>query len=248
LVCALNQTLAQRLWPHQDPLGHQIDWPSYDRGQKQKSYFTVVGVVADRRVRLMEPPPEQMFVPSAQTPFPTAQLAVSGALPVERLYETLREAVAQENAALPVLQLHTESDQVRLTLWQPIAIADLAGLCGGLAALLAAIGLFGTLAQLIAERRHELGIRLALGAAPSQLINMVARDAVAAIAAGLLLGAGAGALALQGLRPWLYGVHIFDPLSWSAAAALLAAIALTGSYLAAARAASIPAAEALRCE
>ncbi|HXR98246.1 MAG TPA: ADOP family duplicated permease [Terriglobales bacterium] len=248
LVCVVNQALAERLWPHQEPLGRQIDWPAFDRGQKQKSYFTVVGVVANRRARLMEAPPEQMFVPSAQTALPAMRLALSGALPTDRLFQSLRAAVAGENAALPVLHLRSESEQVRLTLWQPIAIADLAGLCGGLAALLAAIGLFGTLAQLVAERRHELGIRLALGAAPSRLIHMVARDAASAIAAGLLLGAGAAGVALQGLRPWLFDVHIFDPLSWSAAAALLAAIAFTGSYLAAARAASIPAAEALRCE
>jgi ABC-type antimicrobial peptide transport system permease subunit len=143
---------------------------------------------------------------------------------------------------------HTLAAQVRESLWQPLAIAGLAGIFGVLAALLAALGLFGTLAQLVEERRRELGVRLALGATRLRLVGGVIGGAAAPVIRGLVLGGLAVAAAAPLLSPWMFDITPHDPLTWCAAAALLAGVALAGAGLAAARAARLSPSEALRSD
>ena len=244
-VCIINQKLAERLWPHVSPLGQRLAWPAYNWNGDHD--FTVVGVVADRRsASLLSAPPPALYVPTSQVVFPRMWIAAQTALPPAAALAALRRQVTALAPAIPVTQTHTLSEQVRRSLWQPLAIAGLAGSFGLLAALLAALGLFGTLAQLIAERRRELGVRLALGATRARLAGAVAGGALPPVGAGLLLGGLAAAAVTPLLSPWLYGISPHDPLTWLAAAALLAATALAGALLAAARAARLDPLAALR--
>jgi predicted permease len=246
-VCIINQKLAERLWPRQSPLGQRLAWPAYNWNGDHD--FTVVGVVADRRTEsLLTAPPLAMYVPTAQVVFPRMWIAAQTTLPAAAALAAMRRAVTAIEPAIPLTRGHTLAEQVRGSLWQPLAIAGLAGLFGLLAALLAALGLFGTLAQLVQERRRELGVRLALGATRARLVRGVIGGAAAPVAWGLALGALAAAAGAPLLSPWLFGITPLDPLTWCGAAALLAAVVLTGAALAAARATRLRPTEALRAD
>ncbi|HEY8054676.1 MAG TPA: ADOP family duplicated permease [Terriglobales bacterium] len=246
-VCIINQKLAQQLWPGQSPLGQRLAWPAYDWNGDHD--FTVVGVVADRRTEsLLSAPPMALYVPVTQVVFGRMWIAAQTTLPAAAALATLRRVVAAMEPAIPVTRGHTLAAQVRESLWQPLAIAGLAGIFGVLAALLAAVGLFGTLAQLVEERRRELGVRLALGATRLRLVGGVIGGAAAPIIRGLVLGGLAVAAAAPLLSPWMFDITPHDPLTWCAAAALLAGVALAGAGLAAARAARLSPSEALRSD
>ncbi|HXE30587.1 MAG TPA: ABC transporter permease [Terriglobales bacterium] len=247
LVCMINRRLAERLWPHQAALGQRLAWPQFNFAGGHD--FTVVGIVADRRSEsLLQAPPYAVYVPEAQAPFARMWVAAQTSLATAAALAVIRSQVASLDSRLPVIHGRTLAEQVRMSLWQPLAIASLAGLFGLLAAALAAIGLFGTLAQFVIERRRELGIRLVLGATPGGLARRVLGDALAPIGAGLMLGGLAAAAGARLLLPWLFGVAPFDPTTWLAASTLLAFTALAASALAAVRAARLPANTALRGE
>lgn len=246
-VCIINEKLAERLWPRQSPLGQRLAWPAYNWNGDHD--FTVIGVVADRRTEsLLREPPLAMYVPTAQVVFPRLWIAAQTTLPAAAALAAMRRAVTALEPAIPLTRGHTLAEQVRGSLWQPLAIAGLAGVFGILAGLLAALGMFGTLAQMVEERRRELGVRLALGATRTRLVRGVIGGAAAPLALGLALGALAAAAGAPLLSPWMFGITPRDPLAWCAAAALLAAVALAGAALAAARAARLSPTEALRAE
>jgi predicted permease len=246
-VCIINQRLAARLWPGQSALGRRLAWPAYNWTGDHD--FTVVGVAADRRsTSLLAPPPPALYVPVTQVVFPRLWIAAQTALPPAAALAAIRRQVTALAPAIPLDHPHTLAAQVRRSLWQPLAIAGLAGSFGVLAALLAAVGLFGAFAQLVQERRRELGVRLALGASRPRLVCGVLAGAAAPVAAGLALGALAAAAATPLLSPWLFGITPRDPFTWLTAAALLALVALSGATLAAARAARLSPTAALRCD
>lgn len=248
LVCVINQSLAAKLWPGQSALGQRVAVQN-DNPAGDYDYWTVVGIVADRRTHsLLEAPPLALYFPAAQMPSGRMWIAAQTSLPTAAALAAMRTQVAALEPRIPLINGRTLADEVRYSLWQPIAIASLAGLFGSLAALMAAIGLFGTLAQFVHERRRELGVRLVLGATPGGLVRGVVAGVLAPIGTGLALGGLAAAWSGHLLLPWMFGVSPGDPFTWLAAAALLAAVALAGATLAAARAARLRPLDALRCE
>lgn len=149
---------------------------------------------------------------------------------------------------VPVQAERTLEAQLMRSMWQPVAIAGLAGLFGLLAAMLAAAGMFGTLTQTVRERRREFGVRLALGALPAWLWGSVVADGARPLAVGLAAGAVAGAVAAPMLRPWLFGVTPMDWVAWGAGAGLLAATMLLAAVFAGRKATCVDPVEALRAE
>ncbi|HWG38096.1 MAG TPA: ABC transporter permease [Terriglobales bacterium] len=248
LVCVINQRLAARLWPGQAALGRRVAWPQFHNYHGDHA-FTVIGIVADRRTQsLLAPPPLAFYVSMAQVPFERMWIAAQTSLAPAAALKVIRQQVGGLDSRIPMINGRTLAEQVRISLWQPIAIASLAGVFGLLAALMAAIGLFGSVAQMVAQRRRELGVRLALGATPRGLVALVLGDGLRPLGLGLLLGAAAAGLATRALRPFLFGVTAFDAAAWLAAAGLLATVAGTAAALAAFRAGRLPPSEALRCE
>jgi len=248
LVCVINQRLAARLWPGESALGRRLAWPQFNNYHGDHA-FTVVGIAADRRTQsLLAPPPMALYVPLAQAPFERMWIAAQTSLSPAAALQEMRGQVAALDFRIPMINGRTLAEQVRFSLWQPIAIASLAGLFGLLAAFMAAIGLFGSVAQMVAQRRRELGVRLALGATPGGLVAMVLGEGLRPLGLGLLLGAAEAALAMRALRPFLFGVTSLDAAAWAGAAALLAAVAALAAALAAFRAGRLPPSDALRCE
>jgi predicted permease len=241
-VLLVNEALAARYFPNEDPIGRVLT----DRG-------TIVGVVGDvRQSRLDRPADPEIYYPVAQN---FAQLrsvgstmVVRSAMPPEALAHVIREAIREVRPGQAVFQIETLARVVaqsigsqRLSLWLLTVFA-------AIAMVLAATGIYGVIAYLVTLRTREYGIRLALGASRGQVLRLVLARGSRLIAIGLGVGV-AGALALtRFLQALLYGVSATDPATLGAAAGLLAAVALLACLLPARRAARVNPLVALRAE
>jgi putative ABC transport system permease protein len=255
-VALVNQTLAARLWPGEDPLGKRLalDFEAMrffrDRPPQldlASGLREVVGVVADvRHSRLDAQPAPELYVPFAQRPSPDMTLVLRGAGGPAALASAARAALKALDPDQPLAGVTTVSALVETALAPSRFHLRLLGAFAALAFVLAAVGLYGVVAHSVARRTGEIGVRMALGAARRDVVAMVLREAAALSALGLALG-GAAALALaRALRSVLYAVSPADPAAYAAAAVALAAMTALASYLPARRATRVEPATALR--
>jgi ABC-type antimicrobial peptide transport system permease subunit len=177
-----------------------------------------------------------------------ATFAIRTSLASEALLPTLRDAMRQVDASLPLLDVRTQDEQIAANLMQERIFATLTGGFGILALVLACVGVYGVMAYSVARRTSEIGIRLALGAIPRQVLQMVLREASRLSALGIAIGLAASFPLARLVRSMLYGIAPYDPLTFCGAALLLLLIALGASWIPARRAASIQPVEALRHE
>lgn len=245
-VVVVNRQFAGKFFARTNPIGKTFRTaaePGFPLAEYQ-----VVGVVPDSRyMSLRDEPPPISYAPLIQHPSlgPLAPVFVRSSANAATLREAIRERVMK---AFPGAEIEFRAlqDQVRSGLRRDRLMAALAGFFGVLAALLAAVGLYGVMAYLVVQRRGEIGIRMALGAGRGQVAAMVLSDAARMLAAGLVLGA-AGALALgQTASSMLFGLKASDPLTFAAAAVLLAVAAGLGCLLPTRRAARLDPMVALR--
>jgi len=249
LVAIVNQTMARQYWPAQNPLGRRF------RFERDKSpWFTIVGVVDDvRQMGLDLNGRAEMYFPCRQAAgtygyFTPRDLAVrvngdplSNATAVERaIWEVDRNQPVAD--VMPMQQLIADKLVSR-----DIAV-KLIGAFAALSLLLAALGLYGLLAYTVAQRRREIGVRMALGARPSQVLNTVLREGLYLVLGGLAIGAAASWAVMRGLASLLYSVSPSDPVVFGAAAAVLLLVGSIASCVPAYRAASIDPVTALRYE
>jgi ABC-type antimicrobial peptide transport system permease subunit len=227
--------------------------------------YRIVGVVRDAKFagfQLSKPARPMFYVPLAQSVNYSNDLMkmielrshfIGGVLLVTntapgRLEPLLTEALAEVDPNLTMTSVRTLREQVNLAFDQERAVAGLAGLFGIVAQLLAAVGLYGVTAYTVAQRTREIGIRMALGAERTKVVQLVLGGASRRVLAGLLLGLplamGAGRL----ISSQLYGVSSWDPVALGVAAGALATSALVAALIPASRAASISPMSALRSE
>jgi predicted permease len=243
-VAIVNDAFVKTYWPSGDALGRRfrlrdIDGPQYE----------VVGVVADYKVHTVgETPTPYIHYALAQRAF-TGQVIVArtdgdaGAL----LGTMRREVLALEPNAV-FLDSQTMTAQVDMALLPARLAAQASSLVGVVATSLAAIGLYGVIAYAVARRTREIGIRMALGAAPAGVVGMVMRQGLTVAAAGLLAGAAAAYPAARVLAGALYGVGALDAVAWGAATLSLLGAATLANYVPARRASRVDPAQALRSE
>jgi predicted permease len=210
----------------------------------------IVGVVADAKYSsVREDAPPQYFLPRSQSDgIGTLFFYVQSRLDAEDLVETIRPVVASVDPNLPVADLMTMRESVRGSLFFDRLLAILSGSFAVLATLLAAVGLFGVLAYMVALRTRELGLRLALGATPDQLRAMVLKHVALLGSIGLPLGLGVALMLGRVAEGVLYGLSGNDPMVFAAAVAVVAAVGLAAGYLPAQRASRVAPMEALRFE
>ncbi len=244
-VGIVNESFVKHFFPNESPLGRHFSFYGPDAQQ-----IEIVGVVPDTRYEgVREEVPEQVFVPFAQSPWPTgANVYLRSERRPEDAVPAARTVARELDATLPIVNLRLMEDQKNTTLRNERLLAFLASAFSVLATLLAAVGLYGLLAYSVARRKREIGLRIALGAQRGDVSWLVLKEvvwlfgigAMAAIPAALVLG--------RWTESQLYGVRPSDPLTMAGAIAVLSVVALAAGYLPARRAARTQPMEALRLE
>jgi putative ABC transport system permease protein len=243
-VAIVNETMARRSWPNQDPIGKR-----FGAGSHPASWVTVVGVAADmRNTSLAEEPDREYFLAYVQSPLPAMSLVIRTELDPLRLASTLRAAVNGLDRDVPVSELATLATSISRSTSTRRFSAALLGSFALLALLLASVGIYGLISYSVTRRTHEIGVRMALGAAGDRIAAMVVGRAVLLAGAGVLIGLAGGLALMRLLRSMLFGVSATDPAVFAAAAGILLAISAAAAYLPARRAARVDPLVALRHE
>jgi putative ABC transport system permease protein len=248
-VALINQTMARRLWPATDPLGQRINTAM---DGEEGSWVTVVGVVGDtpqQSIAVGVLP--EMYRPFAQESlFPGDSMTITARVDgePERMVPAFRAALAALNRDAPISDVRTMESVGRASVARQRSAGQMLGLLAGLALALAAVGLYGLLAYLVDERTREIGIRLALGARPLDVLLHVLRGGLRLAAVGIVAGlvlAGALTRVLSGL---LYTVSATDPVTFALVVGVLIGAAACASYVPAWRATRVDPIVALRCD
>jgi putative ABC transport system permease protein len=247
-VMIVSAELARRWFGDRSPLGRSIttEW-TFTPGSPATR--TVVGVVEDvAQLGPAEPVESQIYVPHAQSPFPSLALVVRAMGSPEELIRKIRETVWTLEPRAVLGEPTTLRQALSTNLRQPRFYAQLIGFFAGAAACLSALGLYGLLSYRVANQYRELGIRAALGATPGGLLAEILKSGLRVTLMGLAVGF-AGALALsQLLESLLHGVGTNDPKTFVATTVFIVATTLAASWLPARRAAHVPVVEALRLD
>jgi len=261
-VAIINETLAQRFFPNEDPLGKTV-WLGPPESLLPPEALipvggrfvrrTIVGVIGDVKGGNLEAGANaEAYVPLEQYRGEAWNnalfLAVRSPLPTDSLTAAIREQVRALDREQPLTSLATMEERLSSAFAQPRFHALLLGLFAGVALLLAAIGIYGVMSYAVTQRTPEIGIRLALGARTVDVLRLVIGQGMKLALGGVLLGLG-GALALTRLlKTLLFGVSATDPLTFAVIALLLTAVALLACYLPARRATKVDPMIALRRE
>jgi len=247
-VAIVNRSFVKKYLPGRDPL--RASFQVEEAPGAARPQYQVVGIVEDTKVREMrEPFAPLAYLAAAQNLDPTPDIAVlvRGAGGPSALRPSVARAVAAVN---PQASLHfdTITSQVQRRLLPERLMATVSGFFGALAGIIAAIGLYGVMSYLVARRRNEIGIRMALGADRAAVLKMVLRESGLLLGAGVVVGAVLAAGAARTASALFFGVSPGDPLTFVKAAATLALVAAVASYLPAERAARVDPVLALREE
>ena len=247
LVFVVNQALARRDFPNEDPVGKRISNGIGPDGQP--NWREIVGVVAD--VRSEEPGREaapEVYGSYLQDPFAGMSYVVRSSVEPEGLVPGVREAVRAVDRAQPVAEVRTMEQLVGESFAQPRFNSLILGLFACMALVLAAAGIYGVMSYAVSQRTHEIGIRIALGAQRGDVLRLVVGRGMAMALAGVGLGLVAALALTRVMASLLYGVSATDPLTFAAVALLLTLVALLASYVPARRATKVDPMIALRYE
>jgi predicted permease len=246
-VAVVNETVARRLFPGTSPIGKYYRQAMHDR---LDAPVQIVGVVKDAKYReLREESQATVYLAMGQarrsSPFRQFELRTDG--PVAALVPGVKRAVAEVNRSITI-GLTPLSQQLDASLTRDRLMATLSGFFGVVALLLAMVGLYGTLSYNLARRRNEIGIRIALGAARSRVVQLVLGEVARMVIAGLILGAVGALVSTRLVRSLLYGVSASDPATVVVSVAILTVVAIAAGALPAWRAARVDPIAALREE
>ena len=245
-VAIINEAMAKKYFPHRSPIGMRFS--DGDTFKMEESY-EIVGVVKDANYfGLRESVTSMVYLPDWRTGAGSRTLCVRSATPPDRLIPSIRREAAALDAAIPLTQTLSLEQQFDNNISQERMVTTLCGFFGALALLLAAIGLYGVMAHSVARRVREIGIRMALGAQPGEVLWLVLRETVVVVAAGTLIGLPAAFLLTRLVTSFLFGLTPQDPLTIAGSTAVLLAITALAGYIPARRAARVDPMIALRYE
>ena len=245
-VALVNRQLATRYWPGGDPVGRTID---LDPGSKNQRRVTVVGVVGDFGRGLQGASPEpQVFVPNDQQPVSRLVVAARVSGDAGRVAQAMRRTMRDLDRDVPVSDVMTAAEIRRRWLRDDEVLTWFLSALAGLALSLSVIGLSGLMAQVVAQRTREIGVRMAMGATRGQIATMVILRSARLSAIGLAVGGMASVPLGLAIATQLYGVSGADPRSFALVGGLLLAAGVVAGYKPARRAARVDPVVALRCE
>jgi predicted permease len=247
-VAVVDETFTKNYFPGENPVGHRFSLSSkYDPANS----YEIVGVVRPAELTDVNPGVHPKgYVSYAQFPKNLGQMffEVRAEGPPATIVSELRNAVRQTDASLPLIALKTQAEETSEALSFQRLLARLTTIFGLLALLLAMIGLYGTLAYAVTRKTHEIGIRMALGAKPTNVLGMVLRQGITLTLIGVAFGVVATFGATRLISSMIFGVSPYDPLTFVAVAAILSIVALLACYIPARRAMKIDPMVALRYE
>jgi putative ABC transport system permease protein len=236
----INQSLARHYWPGQDPIGQLVS------GNGGRTWSSIIGVVADARQQLRDPVRDELYLPLFQTGQLTTNWLVHSSADPAAMERQIREAVHAIDPDQPVENFRMLADVRSASLASPTLTATLLGLFGLLALVITAAGIAGVVAFSVNQRTQEFGIRMALGAARTNVLGMVLRQGLQLVAIGLALGAGGALILTQVLTTLLFDVRPTDGITYLAVSVGLMLVALGACLVPARRAASVDPMVALR--
>jgi predicted permease len=244
-VAVINETAVRKYFPNENPIGRRFGSTIETAGQLE-----IVGVLRDAKYdSVRDPAPPTMYVPYLQQPRTSQtifQLRTSGD-PIAAV-GAIREAVRQIDPNLPLMDVSTQLDTVEKRLKQERIFAQAYSLFGGLALLLASIGLFGLMSYSVARRTNEVGIRMALGARARDVLTLVMRESMTLVAVGVVIGVVTAMVASRLVTTLLFGLAATDTLTIATAVIVMFVVSGFAGYLPARRAARVDPLVALRYE
>ena len=251
-VAIVNEYMARRHWPGADPIGQRITW-----NPEKPDWYTVVGVIKDvKQASWSREKSEEMYFPYRQSPMylKTASFASymtlvvrGGSTPISTT-RAIESIVHGLDADVPVSDVITLEDAVAEDLAEPRFYTWLLSAFAAVALVLAAVGIYGVMSHAVARRTHEIGIRLALGAARRDVFTIVVVQGLSLAAFGGAIGLGGAFAVTRFLHTLLFGVEPLDPVTFGMVTALLAAVGVLACAVPARRASRVDPVVALRCE
>jgi putative ABC transport system permease protein len=245
LVAIINETTAKTHWPNEDPLGKRFTFGTPD---DDAQWLTVVGIVADtRRAGVDQPVRTESYQPYTQGPRSMTLLVRTAGEPTA-IAPALRQVVRELDQDQPLARVAPLEELIarqtaarRFNTW-------LLGAFGAAAITLTAIGLYSLLAYLVALRRHEMAVRLAIGGTSSHVLGLIVRHVLWVVGIGMSLGMAAAVAAARSMRGLLFGIEPWDPLSQIATIVALVLVAVAAAWIPARRAMRVDPAMVLRTE
>ena len=245
-VAVINETLANKIWPGEDPIG-KILKQGFPEGPG--TWREVVGVIGDIKFDgITEQTTMQVYMPFAQDPPDKFAVLVRTAVEPASLRGPIESAVAAISSEMPVLSVRTMEEIVISSIARQRMALLVLSVFAGIALILAASGLYGLVAHAVTERTHEIGVRMALGAERGDVIRLVIASGMSMTLVGVLLGIGGATAVTKYLEGLLFGVEPIDPITFGAVGAMLIAVSAVACWLPAWRATRIPPVTALRAE
>src|SRR6266478_4852050 len=239
-VTIINEALAKRLWKYQDPLGRRISF------HEEKVGTEIIGVVKTGKYRTLGEDPIPVAYLAQLPPRRTLVVRTSG--DPAALLDTVRREIHSVDSHIAATDLETMQQYMTLPLFPARTTGVLLGVSGFLALALTSIGLFGVISYIVSQRTHEIGVRVALGARPGDVLRLVVRHGLFLTVIGLVVGLSISFGAAQLLSSLLYGIGPTDPTTFIGVALLLCAVVVLACYMPAQRAMRVDPMVALRYE
>ena len=257
-VAIINETLARRHWPSEDPIGKRVTLDDPRDNSQAPQWFTVVGVVKDvKQNSWTDAPWNEIYLPFQQSRYfyagtaghyTSMTLVIRTTVEPQSLAAAAQEAVRSLDRNLPVSSVVTLEQVIADTLWQPRFNLQLIGIFAALAMTLAAIGLYGVMSYSVAQRTREVGLRMALGARRRDVLKLVVGQGMKLALAGVASGLLAAVALTRLMEKLLFEVSATDFSTFALIAVLLTIVALLACWIPARRAAKVDPMVALRCE
>ena len=254
-VAIINQTLGRQYWPNQDAIGQRVrvhlqaaksvPW----RPVASDAWLTIVGIVGDtKEYELGNRKMGELYLPYQQVPSHLMRIVLRTAGSPDLLAGSARQAIRSVDKDQPVTEVKSMEQLLSESVSPQALNTTLLAFFAGLALALAAIGIYGVISYGVEQRTHEIGIRLALGAQPGDVVRMIVRQGVKLALIGIAFGLAVTYALIRALAGAMFGIKSLDPLSSAMAAALLFFVAFFACYIPARRATRVDPAQALRYE